>query len=87
MTDDIGMQALSGPLGDRAQAAITAGCDVVLHGSERLQDHEAIAETLDPIGGAARRRLARAMDRIADRSSAHRYEALAAKRDALLAYA
>jgi beta-N-acetylhexosaminidase len=31
MTDDIGMQALSGPVGERAAASIAAGCDLVLH--------------------------------------------------------
>lgn len=31
MTDDISMQALSGPLATRSADSITAGCDVVLH--------------------------------------------------------
>src|ERR1043166_2740386 len=31
MSDDISMKALSGTLGERAHAALAAGCDVVLH--------------------------------------------------------
>ena len=87
MTDDIAMNALSGPLGARARAAIVAGCDLVLLGSGRVEDNEAIAGALGPIVDDARQRLAGAMARIAGRSSPHGYEALAAKRDALLAYA
>jgi beta-N-acetylhexosaminidase len=87
MTDDLGMHALSGALGERGRASIAAGCDVVLHGSGILKENEQIAAALDPIGEAARQRLARAMARIAGKSSAHGYDALAAKRDALLAYA
>jgi len=36
MPDDLSMQALSGTLGERAAAAIAAGCDVVLHCNGRL---------------------------------------------------
>ena len=34
MSDDISMEALSGPLQQRARAALAAGCDVVLHYNE-----------------------------------------------------
>lgn len=87
MSDDIGMEALAGPVAERARAVIAAGCDVVLHGSGRLADHEAIAGALGPIGEDARRRLERAMGRIAGKVSAQSHDALAAKRDSLLAYA
>jgi len=87
MSDDLGMAALSGPLSERAAAAIAAGCDLVLHGSGSPTENAQIAGALDPIGDAARQRLDRAMARIAGRSSTSGHEALAAKRDALLAYA
>ncbi len=31
MSDDLGMEALSGPVADRAKAALAAGCDLALH--------------------------------------------------------
>jgi beta-N-acetylhexosaminidase len=87
MSDDIGMAALSGSPADRARTVITAGCDVVLHGSGRFDEGEAVAGALGPIGDAARARLDRAMARIAGKTSKQGYAALAEKRDSLLAYA
>jgi len=86
MSDDIAMGALVGSLGERARAVIEAGCDLVLHCSGRLEDNEAIAEALDDIGDAARKRLDAAIARIAGKASLQSYDALVAKRDALLAY-
>ena len=87
MSDDIAMEALSGPSGERACAVIAAGCDLVLHCSGRLKDNVAIAKALGDIGNAARKRLDDAMARIAGKALSRDYDALAAKRDALLAYA
>jgi beta-N-acetylhexosaminidase len=87
MSDDLTMGALSGALEDRGRAAIAAGCDVVLQGSGRLDDNVAIAGALDPIEDAARTRLERAMRHVSGRSSARAFDELAAKRDALLAFA
>jgi beta-N-acetylhexosaminidase len=87
MSDDVAMEALAGPPGERARAVIEAGCDLVLHCSGRLEDNEAIAEALSDIGAAACKRLDAAMARIAGKASSHSFDALAAKRDALLAYA
>ena len=88
MSDDIAMEALApAPPGERARAVIAAGCDLVLHCSGRLGDNEAIAEALGDIGDAALERLDGAMARIVGKVSSHDYGALAAKRDALLAYA
>jgi beta-N-acetylhexosaminidase len=87
MSDDIGMAALSGALPERASAVIAAGCDVVLHVSGRLEESIAVAGALGPIGAAACRRLDEAMARLSGKASAHGYAALAAERDALLAYA
>jgi beta-N-acetylhexosaminidase len=87
MTDDIAMAALSGTPGERAAAALAAGCDLVLHCSGRLADNEVVAAAVHPIGELAQGRLDLAMAVAAGRRSARSYEALAAKRDALLAYA
>lgn len=44
MTDDIGMEALSGSLATRAAASIAAGCDVVLHcNGSRAEFEETVA--------------------------------------------
>lgn len=44
MSDDIGMQALSGGFGERAGAAIGAGCDVVLSCNETIAQMTEIVE-------------------------------------------
>ena len=87
MTDDIAMEALSGSPADRTRAALGAGCDVVLHCSGRLEDNKNVAGAAGEMSEAGLRRLERAMARIAGKVSPHGYEALAAKRDSLLAYA
>ncbi|WP_425090458.1 glycoside hydrolase family 3 N-terminal domain-containing protein [Tropicimonas sp. S265A] len=48
MTDDISMQALSGSVVERAQAALAAGCDMVLHCNGDLAEMQAIAGALGP---------------------------------------
>ena len=86
LSDDIAMNALSGGLGARAAGAIAAGCDLVLHCSGVLGEAMEIASALDPIAPAAADRLTRAMASVAGQLASP-YEPLAAKRDALLAYA
>jgi beta-N-acetylhexosaminidase len=56
MTDDISMQALPGELDVRAQAAIAAGCDVVLHCSGVLEEMIAVSHVVGRMGMAARQR-------------------------------
>jgi beta-N-acetylhexosaminidase len=87
MSDDLAMAALTGTPAERARAAIAAGCDVALHCSGTMADNEEVADAAGTMSEAARERLARALAGIAGKTSVHRYEALAAKRDALLAYA
>jgi beta-N-acetylhexosaminidase len=53
MSDDISMQALSGPVQDRARAALGAGCDLVLHCNGVLEEMHALADTCPPLAGAA----------------------------------
>lgn len=61
MTDDIGMQALSGTHGERAAAAIRAGCDVVLSCNETLAEMERIVAASGRLTPAAAARADRAL--------------------------
>lgn len=63
MSDDLGMKALGGSLGSRAERALAAGCDVVLHCSGFLKDPDEIfaemfevAEYSDELSGKAMQR-------------------------------
>ena len=87
MSDDLGMHALSGDFGARAAGALAAGCDLALHCSGDMAEMVAIASAIGEIGDRSRVRLERAMSTIRDGGADTSYEELAAKRDALLAYA
>ncbi len=86
MSDDLGMQALSGDFAARAAGVLAAGCDIALHCSGDMAEMEAVAGAVDPVGAAARDRLARAMATIGP-ADATPLDELVAKRDALLTYA
>ena len=60
VSDDIGMQALSGDMAARAAGAQAAGCDVVLHCSGNMDEMKATAGALRPLTAAAAERLRRA---------------------------
>ena len=60
ISDDLCMRALTGSPGERAQAALAAGCDVVLHCNGDLAEMHAIAEACSPLSAEGWRRLARA---------------------------
>lgn len=60
MTDDLSMQALSGPMADRARMALTAGCDILLHCNGDRAEMAEIASEAPELAGAALRRTARA---------------------------
>ncbi|MEM9392401.1 MAG: beta-N-acetylhexosaminidase [Pseudomonadota bacterium] len=49
MTDDISMEALSGDVATRGQAALAAGCDLVLHCNGKMPEMLALAEALGPM--------------------------------------
>lgn len=61
MTDDIGMEALSGSAGERSAAALAAGCDATLHCSGKFDEMVDVAAHVGPLTPAAEVRLARAM--------------------------
>lgn len=65
LTDDLSMKALSGSLGERARAALKAGCDVVLHCNGDLEEMREVAEEVGKLKGKAGRRAAAALARIA----------------------
>ena len=60
VTDDLSMAALSGGLGQRARAALAAGCDVVLHCGGDLDEMGEVADAVGPLSDAAQARVAAA---------------------------
>lgn len=56
VTDDISMGALSGPVAARARAALSAGCDMILHCNGDLAEMRAVVEATGPLSGAAHSR-------------------------------
>ncbi len=65
-TDDIGMNALGGPFGGRARAALDAGCDLVLHCSGDMAEMVDTVTGCDPLSDRARSGLDKALGLIAD---------------------
>jgi beta-N-acetylhexosaminidase len=61
MSDDISMGALSGSLGERTRAAISAGCDLVLHCNGDMDEMLAVAAAAPRLEGAAARRATAAL--------------------------
>jgi beta-N-acetylhexosaminidase len=61
MSDDVSMGALSGTLGERSAAALTAGCDVVLHCNGNLEEMEEVAENTSELKGASGQRAVAAL--------------------------
>jgi len=84
LSDDIAMKALSGTPAETARAVVDAGCDLALHCSGVLAEMAEAASAVGEIGERSLERLERSMP---GPPSAGDWQALAAKRDALLAYA
>jgi beta-N-acetylhexosaminidase len=64
MTDDLSMHALSGSFTGRAEAAIAAGCDMLLHCDGVMEEMTRVAEGAPELAGDALRRAEAAMIRI-----------------------
>ncbi len=56
VSDDLSMKALSGDMAARANAALGAGCDLVLHCNGKMDEMEAVAEGARPISPQSTRR-------------------------------
>jgi beta-N-acetylhexosaminidase len=77
MTDDISMGALSGSMSERAQAALAAGCDIILHCNGRLQEMQAVAAEAPVLAGDAQ---CRALAALASRRAPIECDLLALRR-------
>lgn len=86
LTDDIDMEALGGPIPERAARAQAAGCDIILNCWAKMPDMQGICAALTPMSDATSRRLelALAKTRVAPAIAPEQAQLLA-KRDALLA--
>lgn len=87
MSDDIGMEALSGGFGERAAATVAAGCDAALHCSGKLEEMVAVAEAVPALGPQAEERLKQAMLIACDPRDGPDLDDCIVKRDELLALA
>ena len=65
MTDDLSMKALSGDFARRARAALTAGCDVILHCNGDMAEMKGVVAGCRPLAGRAAQRARAALGRIA----------------------
>jgi beta-N-acetylhexosaminidase len=66
MTDDLSMKALTGGFRERAERAIAAGCDVVLHCNGELSESGPVAEGAPALSGKALERAEKALACVRD---------------------
>jgi beta-N-acetylhexosaminidase len=85
MSDDLGMEALSGDFGTRAAGVVAAGCDVALHCSGKMEEMVAVADAVPAMSAEGEARLARAMATVLVEDDGIDFAEAVAKRDALLA--
>jgi beta-N-acetylhexosaminidase len=64
LTDDLSMNALSGPLAKRAKAALRAGCDIILHCSGQMDEMKSVAAEVTKLKGEGLRRANHAIGRL-----------------------
>ncbi|WP_109806520.1 beta-N-acetylhexosaminidase [Sphingosinithalassobacter portus] len=85
MSDDIDMKALTGTAGEKAAAAVAAGCDVALDCWARMDEMVEIAGKLGDAPQKTLERLDRAMATVKGTPHADAFADLIDKRDSLLA--
>jgi beta-N-acetylhexosaminidase len=85
MSDDLGMEALRGGFGERAAGVVTAGCDVALHCSGKMDEMVAVAAGVPAMSAQGEARLAHAMAGVGADEPRVTFEEAVAKRDELLA--
>jgi beta-N-acetylhexosaminidase len=61
MGDDVSMQALKGPIAERATASLAAGCDVVLHCNGHFDEMQDLAAVVPELTGKALQRAEKAL--------------------------
>jgi len=66
MTDDLSMEALSGPISARAKAALFAGCDVVLHCNGSRTEMEEVMAEVKPLEGVSLKRAEAALGQLTE---------------------
>ncbi len=86
LTDDLDMEALSGSVPERAEAAVRAGCDIALNCWAKMDDMTGIAERLPSMSVETAARLERALAGTGIAPEGDKAELLAT-RDTLLAIA
>lgn len=76
MSDDLGMNALGGSLGSRAERALDAGCDVVLHCSGFIKDPQTIIEEMSEVAAHSSPLTGKALERAiaAENASCHQID-------------
>jgi beta-N-acetylhexosaminidase len=85
MSDDLGMEALSGDFGSRAGGVVAAGNDVALHCSGSMEEMVAVAKAVPALTAEGEARLARAMATTMLEPEGPDFAQEIAKRDTLLA--
>lgn len=64
LSDDLSMEALDGDLGQRAAAAMAAGCDIALHCNGKREEMQAVADNAPRMSDKARERAAAGAKRL-----------------------
>jgi beta-N-acetylhexosaminidase len=85
MSDDLGMEALSGSAGERAAGVVAAGCDAALHCSGKMDEMLSVAAAVPQLSLEGEARLARAMASVLVEEDGPDFAEAVAKRDELLA--